>query len=298
MNASLAAPDSDAVARAVDALHREPPLGSTDMELAMRSATAMFDSNSDRVRTVVYIGDGMSPVNLLQTETFANLVDDLRTAGVAVNSFAVGPQHDVQLLAALANQTGGNLYIDTQVTYPDEAEGITTERATQENRRRGGVAGKALAEWVRGDVVRPTATEWPAAVAEAFPDQMPPLRSDRETIVVGKLAAGADTDEMTIHATADGQPVAWQVASAPASSDLSFLPQLVEIAERDNGVSLTTLGSRGLVETGRMLLAGVDELTELAERAVAIGDRDGAGRIVQAVLRRDPGNTRARRCRH
>ncbi len=42
-----------------------------------------------------------------------------------------------------------------------------------------------------------------------------------------------------------------------------------------------------------MLLASVDELTNLAERAVAIGDREGAARIVQTVLRRDPGNLRA-----
>ena len=74
--------------------------------------------------------------------------------------------------------------------------------------------------------------------------------------------------------------------------DLSYLPQLVELAERDGGLSLTTLGSRGLAETGRMLLASVDELTNLAERAVAIGDRE-ACRIVQTVLRRDPGNFRA-----
>ena len=136
-------------------------------------------------------------------------MSDLRRSGVSVNSFAVGPQRDTQLLAALANQTGGNLYIDTETTWPNEAEGITTQRALEENRRRGGVAGKMLAQWVRGEVVRPTTTEWPAVVAEAYPTQMPPLRSDRETVVVGKWVAGADTARHgNCHCKAGGKSMA------------------------------------------------------------------------------------------
>ncbi len=293
LNESLAQPTQPDVAAAVDAVRREPPLGSTDMELALRSASQLFDGAADRARTVVYIGDGMSPVNLLESDTFQRLVEYLRDHQISVNSFAVGPQRDVQLLAALANQTGGNVYVDTEMTWPDDNEGITTQRAVEENRRRGGVVGKTLADWVRGEVVRPTDTQWPAAIAAAYPGEMLPIRSDRETIVVGKLADGADASSVAIASKIDGEPISWQAQLAPASSDLSFLPQLVELSEKDNGLSLTTLGSRGLIETGRMLLADVDKLTELAERAVAIGDREGAGRIVETVLRRDPGNLRA-----
>ncbi len=225
MNDVLAPASSKVVAEAVEALRREPPLGSTDMELALRSASDLFDAEANQSRTVVYIGDGMSPANLLETNTFGELVSDLRRSGVSVNSFAVGPQRDTQLLAALANQTGGNLYIDTETTWPNEAEGITTQRALEENRRRGGVAGKMLAQWVRGEVVRPTTTEWPAVVAEAYPTQMPPLRSDRETVVVGKWVAGADTQGMAI-ATQTGGASHLAGRRGPCV-DGSFLPAAI-----------------------------------------------------------------------
>ena len=68
MNDVLAPASSKVVAEAVEALRREPPLGSTDMELALRSASDLFDAEANQSRTVVYIGDGMSPANLLETE--------------------------------------------------------------------------------------------------------------------------------------------------------------------------------------------------------------------------------------
>lgn len=294
MNNSLTAPSDANVAGAIEKIQREPPLGSTDMQLALKTATKMFDPDSNRERTIVYIGDGMSPVNLIQTDAFQGLVETLRDQRVSVNSFAVGPQRDNELLAALANQTGGNLFIDAKMTWPDESEGITTARAMEENRRRGGAAGKVLAEWVHGDVVRPEATQWPAAFASTYPNQMLPLRSDRETIIVGQLAGDTNLQDATVTANIGDHEIAWSVKPGVAATDMSFLPQLVEMAERDGGLSLTTLGSQGLAETGRLLLASVDELTNLAERAVAIGDREGAGRIIQTVLRRDPGNLRAK----
>ena len=42
----------------------------------------------------------------------------------------------------------------------------------------------------------------------------------------------------------------------------------------------------------------MDQLTDLAERAVVSGDRQSARRIAQAVLRADPGNVRARTIQH
>lgn len=294
INASLAAPVSDEIATALDQLDVEPPLGSTDMELALMTASDAFDGNSSRARTVVYIGDGMSPVNLLETKGFAALVERLRSENISVNSYAVGPQRDTSLLAALANQTGGNLYIDENMTWGNEAEGITDKRAKEENQRRGRKVGETLANWVRAEVINPQSTEWPEAVAEAYPKQLPPMRSDRDSVVVGVLNEGASLDDAQVTAaTSAGNTITWEATETIATTDLSFLPQLIEQAEANGGLALTTLGSKGLQETGRMLLASVDQLTNLAERAISIGDREGATRIVQTVLKRDPGNLRA-----
>ena len=74
----------------------------------------------------------------------------------------------------------------------------------------------------------------------------------------------------------------------------AFLPQVVEMAQHDGGITLPTLGSKGLAETGRLLEAGIDGLTDLAERAVATGDVEGAKVAAKAVLARDPGNIKAK----
>ncbi|MEM6799301.1 MAG: DUF4974 domain-containing protein, partial [Planctomycetota bacterium] len=46
-------------------------------------------------------------------------------------------------------------------------------------------------------------------------------------------------------------------------------------------------------ETGRMVMARLDNLTGIAERAVSMGDTKSAAQIAEAVLQRDPGNLRA-----
>ena len=72
------------------------------------------------------------------------------------------------------------------------------------------------------------------------------------------------------------------------------LTEIVAAAQADDGVSLPTLGSAGLAEVARLVGARMDQLTRIAERAVAAGDRRAARRITQAVLRADPGNAQAR----
>ena len=65
------------------------------------------------------------------------------------------------LLAALANQTGGNLYVDEAMVLADDAEGVSVERANEENLRRGATIGATLADWTRATVI------WPEQVALA-----------------------------------------------------------------------------------------------------------------------------------
>ena len=60
----------------------------------------------------VYIGDGMSTANLLATEMLRPRVDRFVAQHIPVNSYAIGPRVDMQLLGALANQTGGAMAVD------------------------------------------------------------------------------------------------------------------------------------------------------------------------------------------
>ena len=143
----------------------------------------------------------------------------------------------------------------------------------------------------------PTNVTWPSELGQVYPKIMPPLRSDRDTVVIGAVAAPLSKSlEIKAQFVADGKPVDlhWSAAPKNKGEAYAFLPQVVELAKADDGITLPTVGSAGLAETGRIAEAGVDGLTDLAERAVATGDVQAAQVAAQAVLARDPGNIKAK----
>lgn len=289
LNAELAPADSRDVAQALQALEAQSPLGSTDMQAALNAAAQTLASSPANERVVLYLGDGMSTANLMGTSSAKQLMKNLRDNRIAVSSYAIGPQRDNQLLAVLANQTGGNVYVDEPMTQAEP--GVSASRASQENLRRGERIGRILADWTHAQVAWPESSSTSVAIEASYPESLPPLRSDRDSIVVGRMAKGASN--LNVAATIGGQPVEWNATATESNEANAYLPELVQQAQRNGGVTLATVGSAGLAEVGRVMNAGFDSLTEMAERAVAAGDLAGAGQIADAVLRRDPGNLRA-----
>lgn len=291
-----AGPHSSETAAALHRVRQIAPLGTTDLVKSLDAAMGMFDSQSKAPRAIVYIGDGMSNANLLQGGSYRQMIERLRAEQVSVSSYAIGPQRDSQVLAVLANQTGGNLYIDPPMTWADPDQGVSARRATQENERRASRVGAVLAQWVRGAVMWPTELEESIGVETLLPGKLPPLRSDRDSIVVGTLDPAAESVELRGSAKSESGPLvlSWSRTVPESNETHAYLAQLVSEARRDGGATLPTVGTAGLVETGRMLMAKTDNLTEMAERAVSMGDTKGAGQIADAVLRRDPGNLRAK----
>ncbi len=281
---------------ALESLRRESPLGATDMENVLRAASSRFDKARPEGRVIIYIGDGRSSANLIGADSFRALVESLSAQHIAVSSYSVGPQHDGRLLAALSNQTGGNLYVAEPMIRANDAEKITDARAKQENLRRGAAVGTQLADWVRASVYWPTGATWPAELGQVYPKSLPPLRTDRDTIVFG-AAAGALNKPIEVRAqvVVNGKPAElhWSATAQNKGDAYAYLPQVVDVARRDGGITLPTLGSAGLVETGRLVEAGVDGLTDLAERAVATGDVQSAQVAARVALERDPGNIKA-----
>ncbi len=290
-------PGSAELKAAVAALRNESPLGSTDMEGVLRAAAGRFGKDRVEGRVLLYIGDGVSTANLLGTESFRGLVGQLTQARISMSSYAIGPQTDGRLLAALANQTGGNLYVAEPLVAASEAQKITDARATEENNRRGASVGASLADWVRATVLWPTNVTWPAELGQVYPKTLNPLRSDRDTVAVG-VAAAPLPKPVTIKAqfVANGKPVElqWAATSKAGNNSHAYLPQVVQLAKADGGLTLPSVGTAGLAETGRLAEASVDNLTDLAERAAATGDVRAAQVASQAVLARDPGNIKAK----
>lgn len=296
MGEAAAVGGSPGLANAIAELHQESPLGTTDLVGSLNAAIKMFSEQEPAGgRVVLYIGDGMSNANFVGGRPFEKLVKKLHEARVSVSSFAIGPDRDNQLLAVLANHTGGNLYIDAPMAQSNSANGVTRERAELENTRRGAQIGGIMADWVRATVFWPEQVQTSESIAAVYPSTMPALRSDRDSVVVGTLSDGAAEVQIRCQLTtaAGQQATEWSRPVAEPLEANAYLAELVENAQEDNGLTLPTVGTAGLVETGRMLAAQVDGLTDIAERAISVGDDKSAMRIANAVLRRDPGNLRA-----
>jgi Mg-chelatase subunit ChlD/uncharacterized membrane protein YgcG len=276
LSGGFAAPGSREMEAALAKLERRTPLGSTDMAKALAAASESFRERSGRLRSAVYIGDGMSKANLLAGDDFRAVVDDLVRKQVPVHSYAIGPQRDMHLLAALANHTGGMMYVDAA------EPGIAQQ------------AGSSLAAVVHSPVFWPTSSALPAAFKEAYPERTPPLRPDRDTIVVGVLD-GKGPQTVSLRGEVNGAAVEakWTVTPEDGAEDVAFLPKLLDTARRDGGLSLPTVGSAGLREVGRMMAAHAESLAKMGARELSGGNVAGARKFAEAALEVDPSNPEA-----
>jgi hypothetical protein len=276
LSGGFVGPVSPEMRAALTKLDGREPLGSTDLAAALRVAVKSFDGNSSRTRGVVYIGDGMTKANFLTSDEFAALTSELVAAQAPVHSYAIGPQRDLQLLAALANHTGGTLYVDA-----------TEAHIAQQ-------AGAALATVVHAPVFWPIETQLPASLKDVLPHRTPPLRSDREMVLVG-VFEGEGPQQIRIQGRVNGRPAAaqWTLTPENVADDLSYLPQLIDAARGDGGATLPTVGMEGLREVGRLMLARADNLAKMGARELAGGDLIGAQKLIEAARKTDPNNPEA-----
>ncbi|HUY87660.1 MAG TPA: VWA domain-containing protein, partial [Pirellulales bacterium] len=270
--------DGAEMRQALNDLQQRVPLGSTDMPVALRAAANACNKNvgAGRERAAIYIGDGMSTADLVAGKKLQSLVDSLVESRISVSSYAVGPRVDAELLAALANHTGGMLAVDF-------------EEMT------GRQAGNYLAEAARQPVVWPGKLQLPAAIRAIYPRRTPPLRFDRDTVVLGKLADSAAAVELDLQAEVAGKEerLHWRVTPAAPAEGHAYLSKLVDAAAADGGISLTTVGSAGLYELRRIANLEAQGYSRLSQQALATGELDQARQLAGAAARLDPMNPEA-----
>jgi hypothetical protein len=268
---SFVAPGSPEMSAALEKLNRRVPLGSTDMEAALKSARDSYQGDATAARSVVYLGDGMSNANLAGVDVIG-LIDSYVKKRISISSFAVGPAQNAIVLAALANQTGGVVLLDGE-------------------RISGMEAGSQLTHAAHGPVIWPITRNLPEALAEVYPTKTPPLRTDRAAVLLGKGSADK-AFEVAISGESAGQPIElkWNVTPKNADDDNAYLAQLVDAAKIDGGYSLPTLGLEGLTEARRVLNQNAHALAQLSRQAAASGDMQQAKRFANEASRRDPNN--------
>jgi hypothetical protein len=271
--------DSEQLAAGLKKLEHRVPLGSTDLAAALNQLSERFSDDANRARHIVYIGDGMSRANSVDAQEMRQVVANLVKHHVSFDSFVIGPYRDPAFMAALANHSGGHVLIDS-----DQAGSAM-------------FAGTDLARSIHASVIWPEQVELSNAVSESFPVSFPPLRTDRDCILIGKLSEQKANEDIEIKVAGmvGGQQVdlKWTVTPETSNADFSFLPKLIEIARKDAGLTLPTLGSYGLRETGLVLINQSQALADMSARAAALGSDEDADRLAKAALNADPENLNA-----
>ncbi len=269
-------PASDEVAVAIENLGRRVALGSTDIELMLGSSVNEFEETEGRNRNIVYIGDGISRAGILQTEAFSQSVAELARKQISFSSFAIGPERNIELMAALANHTGGNVFLDS-----DELDST----------RKGSLG---LAQTIRGSVFWPQSANLSDAIVDFFPRQLPPLRTDRDSILVGTIADRSDLN-IQINGVVDNESTTlkWMIQPETSNPDFGFLPALLRDARKDGGITLPTVGSAGLREYANVAAADSARLAQLGGHALSMGNADTARTLASAALQADPANSTA-----
>jgi tetratricopeptide (TPR) repeat protein len=287
LSEDFAAADSDDVRQALLALGERTPLGDTDIGVVVGNASQMF-GESPRPRSVIYVGDGPGLAGI-EAPVLYHTTEALRSRRISWCSVGIGPQVNWPCLAALANATGGMLVVPDETLPPRDA-----------GRRMGGFAVEPV--WW------PEQASFFAPGAETqlltLPTRLPPLRRDRDSVVLVEAAVGGARLEMAL-VPSQAEPMADGAANVPVSpfsteippstprADNAYLEELVRNAAPTGGVFLPTLGREGL-DIARTLIRGeAGALAELSERAESAGAHGSALRLATAALRRDPDNVEA-----
>ena len=266
------------VEAALKTLTDRVPLGTTDIEAMLEQAATQFPKNSPRNKNVIYIGDGFSADNLLATSSFEFVVNKLIQNQVSVSSFAIGPERNVEIMAALANHTGGNVRVDTG-----------TENTIIE-------AASALVQTIHGSVFWPTKVKAGDSVVEMYPVCFPPLRSDRDSVVLGALSEAQNvTFTLTGVVNDKNQTIELKAVPETSSDEFAFLPGMIREARNDDGLRLPTVGSAGLREFAAVRKKKSMKLSNLTSQALSSGDLTTAERLGQGAINNsdDPDGTRA-----
>ena len=264
---------------AIQRLKKRLPLGNTNMAAVMgtvRSALAAEPQN--RTRSIIYIGDGSSIDGLNNPVRFGAMVDALRADHISVHSIVIGPATELGVMAILANHTGGTVGI----------VGKTEEK------RPAAIAARVSKSAVMSPIWLDSASLL-AGMELVQSDRLPPLRLDRDTILMGSFASHLSEGslELSGETTASKVRIVADAKVSDSSDFFSFLPGLVKRAQYNDGLMLPTAGTPMLEETARVLALHSESLVEAGQLALQQGNKKGAKVVAQRALEADPTNPQA-----
>lgn len=263
---------------ALNDLKKRNPLSATDMKQGLKDIRQAFaDGAPGAERSVIYIGDGNSAADWMDESDFAKTTSEYVKDRITFSSYVNGLNPDVAFLGAMANQTGG-IVIDGGLV-PEEA-------------------GAELARSVSATVCRPDqdTVRIPREWDYCLPAVMPPVRSDRETILVGKTTKNIRETQLSFSGRTGSKIVDMSWDAVPYKGEVSsdynhFLVNIFDRAAKDDGLSMPIAG-RDILDRFRIGLINEGmKINTAAKVAMQRGDEVSLGHMTNALSNSERGST-------
>ncbi|MBQ9455624.1 MAG: VWA domain-containing protein [Thermoguttaceae bacterium] len=261
---SLSDPKSTEVQDGIAKLTKRTPLGSMDFGKAINAAKGAFDSASDATRVIVFIGQGSSRAKLIAAKDLADLGDALAKDHVSMDAVALGPNVDPTVLKTLASKSGGMVVSNEDANYADFPNMIRRKVA-----------------WTAGE---------PKHNFQAvYPVKVPPLRSDRETIVIGKANKGIGPGTFRFNLEDGNEESVNYVPQTVAGSNIT---EMVEKVEKSNGSWLPLENWNDYQNVNHLFDQKVDAILAQVDDLIngKTFDLDTADSIISEAVKKYPSN--------
>ncbi len=269
--------DRHKLSKAIDRLkNKEFPAGDADLKTGLARAIKTFDVGEDRQRILLYLGDGQSVHNPIDGADRQALIQTMVKERIAFFPVPLGLSFDASNLHGFATGTGGAV-LRTRVAEEKLPEAL-----------------KRYQDAFAGAILYDARLKLPPTVTQVFPKNLPPLRADVPTLVVGHIN-DAKSLNFTVSGTVDGRPGALNLDTTEkvpeAELDNYFLVSVVNQWERAQTQPALIRADRALVLAYNNTRLLHDERLAEAQLALETNHVDAALRLYEearALAPHDP----------
>jgi tetratricopeptide (TPR) repeat protein len=252
--------------------------GAADLKGGLLKALATMPPNRGRHQLVLYLGDGESAFKPLAEADRLAVGNKMDLADQYFFAVPLGLKLDANNLHGLAALTGGAVVrVQEDLNVPAHRQEFLTR----------------LKASLDVAVVKPEKWKFGDEVGESYPTKLPPLRADRATLVMGKVAKpGAPAVTATVSGFVNGKEVALNFSQAlPAPQVGNFFLNLM-IAQWRNAphkdAPAMLQSDRALALASTQVKLYREEFLTQAVWAMSIDRFDEAEKLYDAALKVDP----------
>ncbi|VTU01916.1 von willebrand factor type a : Uncharacterized protein OS=Planctomyces maris DSM 8797 GN=PM8797T_01844 PE=4 SV=1: VWA_3 [Gemmataceae bacterium] len=251
--------------------------GATDLKNALSKALATIAPARGRQQVVLLLGDGDSAFNPVTEDERLALGTRMDNADVGFFAVPLGVKVNPQNLHGLAAQTGGAV--------------VRVQEDLANPTKRGEFVSRLVAA-IDTPVVKVDKFKFGAEVGEVYPTKLPPLRADRTTLVMGKMARPAEAVTLAVNGFVAGRPVALNLSEKVPASQIDhfflnmMLDQWRDAPHKDAPAMLQSDRALALASTQVKLYK--EEFLVQAVWAITQSQWDDAGKLYEAARKIDP----------